>query len=129
MRRSLGIAVFSGMVGVTIFGIFLTPVFFSVILGLGETKLFDSAAVRYIGSSVVSGLAGSGMGFLFARLARAGVARLYWSIGIGAAAGVTAALLALLIHERVRQKSRAARLTHALTPHLNLAASRGEHSS
>jgi hydrophobe/amphiphile efflux-1 (HAE1) family protein len=28
MRRSLGLAVFSGMLGVTLFGIFLTPVFF-----------------------------------------------------------------------------------------------------
>jgi hydrophobe/amphiphile efflux-1 (HAE1) family protein len=31
MRRALGIAVFSGMLGVTLFGIFLTPVFFYVI--------------------------------------------------------------------------------------------------
>jgi hydrophobe/amphiphile efflux-1 (HAE1) family protein len=31
MRQSLGIAVFSGMLGVTLFGIFLTPVFFFVI--------------------------------------------------------------------------------------------------
>jgi len=31
MRRTLGIAVFSGMLGVTVFGIFLTPVFFNVI--------------------------------------------------------------------------------------------------
>jgi len=31
MRRSLGLAVFAGMVGVTAFGIFLTPVFFYVI--------------------------------------------------------------------------------------------------
>ncbi|HEV3236707.1 MAG TPA: efflux RND transporter permease subunit [Gemmataceae bacterium] len=31
MRRTLGIAVFSGMLGVTIFGIFLTPVFYYVI--------------------------------------------------------------------------------------------------
>jgi hypothetical protein len=31
MRRQLGIAVFSGMLGVTLFGIFLTPVFFNVI--------------------------------------------------------------------------------------------------
>jgi multidrug efflux pump subunit AcrB len=31
MRRSLGTAVFSGMLGVTLFGIFLTPVFFFVI--------------------------------------------------------------------------------------------------
>ena len=33
MRRSLGTAVFSGMLGVTLFGIFLTPVFFYVIQG------------------------------------------------------------------------------------------------
>ena len=38
MRRSLGTAVFSGMLGVTLFGIFLTPVFFYVIQGLGETR-------------------------------------------------------------------------------------------
>ena len=31
MRRALGIAVFSGMLGVTIFGIFLTPVFYYVL--------------------------------------------------------------------------------------------------
>jgi multidrug efflux pump len=31
MRRTLGTAVFSGMLGVTLFGIFLTPVFFHVI--------------------------------------------------------------------------------------------------
>src|SRR5262249_16399493 len=31
MRRTLGIAVFSGMLGVTLFGIFLTPVFFNVV--------------------------------------------------------------------------------------------------
>jgi multidrug efflux pump len=34
MRRALGTAVFAGMLGVTFFGIFLTPVFFSVIRGL-----------------------------------------------------------------------------------------------
>ncbi len=32
MRHSLGTAVFSGMLGVTIFGIFLTPIFFYVLL-------------------------------------------------------------------------------------------------
>jgi multidrug efflux pump len=31
MRRTLGVAVFSGMLGVTLFGIFLTPVFFNII--------------------------------------------------------------------------------------------------
>jgi multidrug efflux pump len=35
MRRSLGIAVFGGMVGVTAFGIFLTPVFYFVLQWFG----------------------------------------------------------------------------------------------
>ncbi|MBI3407841.1 MAG: efflux RND transporter permease subunit [Planctomycetes bacterium] len=34
MRRSLGIAVFSGMIGVTIFGVFLTPVFYYALMWL-----------------------------------------------------------------------------------------------
>jgi multidrug efflux pump len=41
MRQALGTAVFSGMIGVTFFGIFLTPVFFSVIMkffGAGKEK-------------------------------------------------------------------------------------------
>ncbi len=37
MRRAMGIAVFSGMVGVTLFGIFLTPVFY-VLLRKGTEK-------------------------------------------------------------------------------------------
>jgi multidrug efflux pump len=38
MRRSLGTAVFSGMLGVTLFGIFLTPVFYYVIQWFGDGK-------------------------------------------------------------------------------------------
>jgi multidrug efflux pump len=38
MRQSLGIAVFSGMIGVTLFGIFLTPVFYNVIMWFGSGK-------------------------------------------------------------------------------------------
>jgi multidrug efflux pump len=38
MRRVLGTAVFSGMLGVTLFGIFLTPVFYVVIRRLTEGK-------------------------------------------------------------------------------------------
>jgi multidrug efflux pump len=38
MRQAIGTAVFSGMIGVTLFGIFLTPVFFSVIMKLFEDK-------------------------------------------------------------------------------------------
>jgi multidrug efflux pump len=36
MRRSLGTAVISGMIGVTFFGIFLTPIFYSVVTWFGD---------------------------------------------------------------------------------------------
>jgi len=38
MRRTLGTAVFSGMLGVTFFGIFLTPVFYYVITAFGKSE-------------------------------------------------------------------------------------------
>jgi hydrophobe/amphiphile efflux-1 (HAE1) family protein len=38
MRKSLGSAVFSGMLGVTLFGIFLTPVFFRVVQWFGRSR-------------------------------------------------------------------------------------------
>ncbi len=47
MRQALGLAVFSGMLGVTLFGIFLTPVFFYVIQWFGEKKT-DAAAESVI---------------------------------------------------------------------------------
>jgi hydrophobe/amphiphile efflux-1 (HAE1) family protein len=43
MRRALGLAVFSGMLGVTLFGIFLTPVFFYVIQWFGDRKNGNAA--------------------------------------------------------------------------------------
>jgi multidrug efflux pump subunit AcrB len=46
MRQALGTAVFSGMLGVTFFGIFLTPVFFSVIMKLFGRKPVAKAAPR-----------------------------------------------------------------------------------
>jgi multidrug efflux pump len=46
MRRTLGNAVFSGMLGVTLFGIFLTPVFFYLIEWLGETQLLNSPRLQ-----------------------------------------------------------------------------------
>ncbi|HEY2151239.1 MAG TPA: multidrug efflux RND transporter permease subunit [Vicinamibacterales bacterium] len=36
VRRAMGIAVFSGMLGVTIFGVFLTPVFYVTVRGLAD---------------------------------------------------------------------------------------------
>ena len=44
MRRSLGMAVFSGMLGVTFFGIFLTPVFYYVIQWFAAVKPVAAAA-------------------------------------------------------------------------------------
>ncbi len=38
MRQSLGLAVFSGMLGVTLFGIFLTPIFYYVIQWRADEK-------------------------------------------------------------------------------------------
>src|SRR5262249_51448417 len=42
--RGLGLAVFSGMLGVTLFGIFLTPVFFYVLQGLGRRRGTERAS-------------------------------------------------------------------------------------
>ncbi len=69
MRRSLGTTVFSGMLGVTLFGIFLTPVFFYVILELGVTRLFLAvAATGWLGSTMLGGVLGLAGGYLFAKL-------------------------------------------------------------
>ena len=38
MRQAMGIAVFSGMIGVTLFGLFLTPVFYVTLMKLGSKK-------------------------------------------------------------------------------------------
>jgi hypothetical protein len=44
--------VFSGMLGVTLFGIFLTPVFFYVIEYFVEAPLFTSARSRQVGQAL-----------------------------------------------------------------------------
>ena len=54
MRQTLGIAVFSGMLGVTLFGIFLTPVFFYVIEWFSELWPFKTT-----GRADASGHAGA----------------------------------------------------------------------
>jgi multidrug efflux pump len=41
MRRTLGTAVFAGMIGVTLFGLFLTPVFYSVVRRLSGREMND----------------------------------------------------------------------------------------
>src|SRR6202453_4412758 len=42
MRHSMGIAVFSGMLGVTVFGLFLTPVFYVTLRNMVGTKLHSA---------------------------------------------------------------------------------------
>src|SRR5439155_2664711 len=49
MRRTLGTAVFGGMLGVTLFGVFLTPVFFFAVDWLGETPLFNNPVAQRVG--------------------------------------------------------------------------------
>ena len=106
MRRSLGIAVFSGMLGVTLFGIFLTPVFFSVIQGLSETRMFTAAASRWAGSTLLSGLAGL-WNWLSARAAWC--RSIVLGLEVGGAAGCLVALAVLGLHRMIRQQSSAQR--------------------
>jgi multidrug efflux pump len=46
MRRAMGVAVFSGMLGVTAFGIFLTPVFYALLRKGTEARRAKARALR-----------------------------------------------------------------------------------
>jgi multidrug efflux pump len=102
MRRSLGTAVFSGMLGVTAFGIFLTPVFFYVIQEIGKMRLFAGAAVQWVGSSVLGAMLGAGTGYLVARL---GAVHPVWAPVVGAAVGVLGVLAVRGVHKKLKGKS------------------------
>ena len=45
MRHAMGVAVFSGMIGVTVFGLILTPVFFVIIRGLASKRTIAKVLV------------------------------------------------------------------------------------
>ena len=49
MRRAMGIAVFAGMLGVTFFGLILTPVFYVLLRSLGRTQAIG--AQRAVGTA------------------------------------------------------------------------------
>jgi multidrug efflux pump len=53
MRKRLGIAVFSGMLGVTLFGIFLTPVFFNVVEWFVDSRLAGSRRAAVVGRALL----------------------------------------------------------------------------
>ena len=99
MRQSLGTAVFFGMLGVTLFGIFLTPVFFNVIQWMADTRLFTNAATRWGGTALLGAVLGGVVGFSLGRL---GVGHELWAAIIGAAAGAVAALLVPVVWRRIR---------------------------
>jgi multidrug efflux pump len=105
MRRSLGTAVFSGMLGVTLFGIFLTPVFFYVIQGFGETRLFAAPQTRLAVSCTLGVLLGLSGGYLLGRL---GISPLLWTVPVGGCVGLLGVLAVLGIHRRFRGASGAA---------------------
>jgi multidrug efflux pump len=108
MRRSLGTAVFSGMLGVTLFGIFLTPVFFHVIQGVGATRLFASEMTRSIGSQLAGGLLGLIIGYLLGMLH---AVQLPWGPLVGAIAGVSIVRAVLELQKRIQPRGSTARPT------------------
>jgi multidrug efflux pump subunit AcrB len=57
MRRTLGVAVFSGMLGVTLFGVFLTPVFYYVIQWFNDRR----AGARRVFAEPVTMVDGHGL--------------------------------------------------------------------
>jgi multidrug efflux pump len=58
MRQAMGVAVFSGMIGVTLFGLFLTPVFYVTLMKLGLKKKPAASSTGSIpgATAVVSGI-------------------------------------------------------------------------
>jgi multidrug efflux pump len=101
MRRSLGTAVFSGMLGVTLFGVFLTPVFFDLIQrALGSAALATRLA-RWGGSALLGGAVGLAAGYSLAKL---GVGGLVEAPVAGAAGGALLALILPSLWQRVSER-------------------------
>ena len=113
MRWSLGTAVFASMFGVTLFGIFLTPVFFYVIQGASELRLFAALSTRWFGSGLLGGVCAAAAGILLGLL---GVAPLPWAPVIGACAGSLLALGAVAIHGKIQGARRSARPSSLAPP-------------
>ncbi|MBI3822891.1 MAG: efflux RND transporter permease subunit [Planctomycetes bacterium] len=105
MRRSLGTAVFSGMLGVTLFGIFLTPIFFAVIQGIGETRFFSLASVQVIGTVLAGALIGGGIGYLLSRLGVFPGLPRFWVVTVSAIVGVLFFAAVRGVHARLTSKT------------------------
>jgi multidrug efflux pump len=115
MRWSLGTAVFSGMLGVTLFGIFLTPVFFYVIEGLGETRVLRLPDMQWLLALLFGPALGLAAGYLLWLISRdeQGLHKipLVWALVTGVALGIVVTVLVQGAHRR-RQK-RVTAIPHA----------------
>jgi multidrug efflux pump subunit AcrB len=112
MRRSLGVAVFAGMLGVTLFGVFLTPVFFYVIQWLGNLRRPAAHPATVNGKATHGGTGpganGTAAGALeaLARSGTPGAFALLEALAAGAAGGrLTEQAKALLGHQSSRPKA------------------------
>ena len=111
MRWSLGTAVFSGMIGVTLFGIFLTPVFFYTIVRISEFSFFKLKNVHYLISTIVGGGVGLTGGWL---AHKAGFNHPLWALLIGFALGIT---IAAFVSSRKRKSNLKSTLAQAGESH------------
>jgi len=110
MRRALGVAMFCGMLGVTIFGVVLTPTFYYLIQRVGSTRLFSNPKVQTIGTVILAIAAGMVIGFL---LWLAAAFSFWWALLVGLVVGLSAGVAVLGVHRSpVATGSNAALMAH-----------------
>jgi multidrug efflux pump len=101
MRQALGTAVLSGMIGVTLFGLLLTPVFFKVIQGFTEQPTFAGPTFQWVGS-LATGLAlGLVVGYLLHEI---GFPSLRWALVLGGSVGIFVALAVRRVYDPKRRR-------------------------
>ncbi len=97
MRRALGVAMFCGMLGVTVFGVMLTPVFYYLVQRLAKSRLFANPIVRRTVGLLLGPVAGMTFG---AFLWLTGEMGFWWSMAVGLGFGLLAAGIVQGLHRR-----------------------------
>lgn len=95
MRRALGVAMFCGMLGVTIFGVVLTPAFYYIIQRIGQTQVFTNRHVQQIGTLLMGPAVGVVLGIL---LWHTESLPFWWAILLGIIVGLLASVAVLGFH-------------------------------